>query len=148
MEIIGNKLSYKGCVIRLGNEKRKFLNQVSDMLIRRDFKEIEIPIIQSQEIFKNKIGEENNNLMFNFQDRKEREICLAPEYTAVIQRLAEEDFKYQKDVKLFYIQECFRGERQQYGRWRQFTQLGVEWLNASSMEAARATLFDLCLNSY
>jgi histidyl-tRNA synthetase len=34
-----------------------------------------------------------------------------------------------KDVKLFYIGECFRGERQQKGRWRQFTQFGVEVIN-------------------
>ena len=30
---------------------------------------------------------------------------------------------------VFYIQECFRGERPQAGRYRQFTQLGVEIIN-------------------
>jgi histidyl-tRNA synthetase len=34
-------------------------------------------------------------------------------------------------VKLFYIQECFRGERPQNGRYRQFTQFGVEVINPS-----------------
>jgi histidyl-tRNA synthetase len=38
-------------------------------------------------------------------------------------------FKYKKDVKLFYVQECFRGERPQNSRYRQFTQLGVEIIN-------------------
>lgn len=56
---------------------------------------------------------------------------MAPEYTAVIQKLSQGYFKYKKDVKLFYVQECFRGETPQMGRWRQFTQLGVEILNPS-----------------
>lgn len=39
--------------------------------------------------------------------------------------------KFDKDVKMFYIGECFRGENTQAGRWRQFTQFGVEVLNPS-----------------
>lgn len=120
---------YKGTVIRLGNEKRHLINRMCDFLIAYDFTEIHAPIIQFQKTFENKIGRENNNLMFDLIDRKDRPICLAPEYTAVFQRLADTDFKFQKDVELFYVQECFRGERQQRGRWRQFTQLGVEILN-------------------
>lgn len=120
---------YKGTRILLGNEKRSTLNSMRDFLIQEDFIEISIPIIQYQEIFKSKVGEENNNLMFNFKDRGERDLCLSPEYTAVIQQLSKTTFKQQKDVKLFYIQECFRGEKPQAGRYRQFTQLGVEILN-------------------
>ena len=122
---------YKGTRILLGNEKRALINNMIDVLLANGFTEIHAPVIQFQETFTGKVGEENNNLMFNFTDRKERELCLAPEYTAVFQQLAQTDFKFQKDVQLFYVQECFRGERQQRGRWRQFTQLGVEVLNPS-----------------
>jgi histidyl-tRNA synthetase len=121
--------TYKGTRILVGNEKRALINRMVDILLGQGFEEISIPIIQFQETFKGKVGEENNNLMFNFQDRAERNLCLAPEYTAVIQKLANEDFKNKKDVKLFYVQECFRGEKPQAGRYRQFTQLGVEILN-------------------
>lgn len=122
---------YKGTRILLGNEKRMLINKMCDYLITNGFTEISIPTIQYQEMFVNKVGEENNNLMFNFTDRGSRNVCLAPEYTAIIQKLSEKDFKYQKDVKLFYVQECFRGEKPQAGRYRQFTQLGVEILNPS-----------------
>lgn len=142
MEIIKTSC-YKGTVIRLGNEKRELINRMTETLFRQRFTEISIPIIQFQDTFKGKVGEENNNLMFDFQDRKGRNICLAPEYTAVIQKLAQQDFKYQKGVKLFYIAECFRGERQQYGRWRQFTQIGVEWLHPKDMQETRQELIDL-----
>ena len=56
--------------------KRKLINKAVSFLTDNGYQEIEIPIIQFQETFKDKIGYENNNLMFNFEDRKEREICL------------------------------------------------------------------------
>lgn len=122
---------YKGTRILLGNQKRKIINDMIEFLLSEGFEEISIPIIQMQETFTGKVGEENNNLMFNFKDRGERDVCLAPEYTAVVQKLASTTFKQDKDVCLFYVQECFRGEKPQAGRYRQFTQLGVEILNPS-----------------
>ena len=122
---------YKGTRILLGNEKRDLINKMIEVLKRDGFVEIQIPIIQYQEIFKSKVGQENTNMMFNFKDRGDRDICLAPEYTAVVQQLSKTTFKYKKDVKVFYVAECFRGEKPQKGRYREFTQLGVEILNPS-----------------
>lgn len=130
--ITQENLTYKGTRILLGNEKRNLLNSMINTLNNEDFQEISIPVIQYQNTFANKVGEENNNLMFNFKDRGNRDICLAPEYTAVIQKLASSYFKNKKDIKLFYIQECFRGEKPQAGRYRQFTQLGVEIINPTT----------------
>ena len=124
---------YKGTRILIGDNKRAIINRMIDILYKEGFVEISIPIIQYREIFLGKVGEENNNLMFNFKDRGDRDLCLAPEYTAVCQRLAKTTFKNEKDVKLFYVQECFRGEKPQAGRYRQFTQLGVEILNPTGI---------------
>jgi histidyl-tRNA synthetase len=124
---------YKGTRILFNNkaeQKRKLLDKFSKYLIKKGFKEIFIPIIQFQETFKDKIGD-NKNLMFNFKDRGDRNICLTPEYTAICQKLAITQFKYEKNIMLFYIGECFRGEKPQRGRYRQFTQLGIEILNPS-----------------
>ena len=132
MEIKNN--CYKGTRILFGEEaeqKRKMLNTMVDVLVDHGFKEMIIPIIQMQEMFASKVGEENQNMMYNFKDRGDRDICLAPEYTAVVQKLSTEIFKYEKNVRIFYVQECFRGEKPQAGRYRQFTQLGVEILNPS-----------------
>lgn len=120
---------YKGTRILLGNEKQEYLQKCREYLKAQGFTEIQIPIIQHSEIFTNKVGEENNNLMYNFTDKGGRDLALAPEYTAVVQKLSSTYFKNQKDVKLFYVAECFRGEKPQAGRYRQFTQLGVEVLN-------------------
>lgn len=124
---------YKGTRILFNKKaanKRKILDKYSKYLKKKGFNEIFIPVIQYQETFKDKVGD-NKNLMFNFTDRGNRDLCLAPEYTAVCQKLATTQFKQKKDVMMFYIVECFRGEKPQRGRYRQFTQLGIEILNPS-----------------
>ena len=129
---IKQEFVYKGTRILAGDKarnKRNLINSSINLLEEEGFSEIIIPIIQFQSTFKNKVGGENQQMMFDFKDRGDRDLCLAPEYTAVIQLLADTQFKFQKDVKLFYVVECFRGEKPQKGRYRQFTQLGVEIIN-------------------
>jgi histidyl-tRNA synthetase len=131
MEIKTSK-TYKGTRIIFGETaktKRTLLNKMIEVLESYGYQEMMIPVIQLSDTFAKKVGEENNNMMYTFTDRGNRDICLAPEYTAVVQNLANETFKMTKDVKLFYIGECFRGERPQAGRYRQFTQFGVEVIN-------------------
>jgi len=131
MELKTSK-TYKGTRIVFGEtarNKRRLLNQMIDILESYCYQEMMIPVIQLTETFASKVGEENNNMMYTFTDRGNRDICLAPEYTAVVQQLANETFKMTKNVKLFYIGECFRGEKPQAGRYRQFTQFGVEVIN-------------------
>lgn len=129
MEELKLDSTYKGTRILIGDDKRSIINGMIDILKSQGFTEISIPIIQLQETFSGKVGDENGKMMFNFKDRGERNVCLAPEYTAVIQQMAQNKMKYNKNVKLFYVQECFRGENPQAGRYRQFTQLGVEIIN-------------------
>jgi histidyl-tRNA synthetase len=124
--------TYKGTRILFAEsakQKRGVLNQMIEILESYGYQEIMIPIIQKQETFASKVGDENRNMMFNFKDRGDRDLCLAPEYTTVVQKLYKDKFKYTKDVKMFYIGKCFRGENTQAGRWRQFTQFGLEILN-------------------
>lgn len=122
---------YKGTNILIGDEKRQIINGMIDILKSEGYEEISIPIIQYREMFNGKVGSENTKMMYNFNDMGNRDLCLAPEYTAIIQQLSKTTFKYVKDLKVFYVQECFRGEKPQAGRYRQFTQLGVEILNPS-----------------
>jgi histidyl-tRNA synthetase len=131
MELKTSK-TYKGTRIVFGEtarNKRRLLNQMIEIMESYGYQEMMIPVIQLTETFASKVGEENNNMMYTFTDRGSRDICLAPEYTAVVQQLANETFKMTKNVKLFYIGECFRGEKPQAGRYRQFTQFGVEVIN-------------------
>jgi histidyl-tRNA synthetase len=99
--------------------------------IANGFEEIIIPTIWEVETFVKKAGgSEILGQMFNFQDKGEREICLLPEVTGVIQQLVNENYFQNKyPAKVFYINKCYRYEKPQKGRYREFTQLGVEILN-------------------
>jgi histidyl-tRNA synthetase len=121
--------TYKGTRILVGNDKRDYINSLASYFKGLGFTEMQIPIIQYKELFLGKVGGENQKMMFDVKDKSDRELCLAPEYTAVVQQLAKTYYKRRKDVKLFYVAECFRGEKPQAGRYRQFTQFGVEILN-------------------
>lgn len=70
--------------------------------------------------------------MYNFPDKGNRDYCLRPEGTATIQALAKKYWRTQKDVKLWYFERCWRYERPQAGRYREFFQFGVEVINPRS----------------
>ena len=103
---------------KTAKKKRTLLNKMIEVLESYGYQEMMIPVIQLTETFASKVGEENNNMMYNFKDRGERDLCLAPEYISVVQKLSDTYFKNQKDIKLFYVAECFRGEKPQNGRYR------------------------------
>jgi len=78
-------------------------------------------------------GSEILNQMFTFKDKKDRELCLNPEITGIIQELTNENYFQNKyPNKIFYISRCYRYETPQKGRYREFTQLGVEIVTKDS----------------
>ena len=128
MKII-NDNCYKGTRILIGNNRSLKVERIKEILRREQFTELYMPIIYPRELFADKVGEENNNMMFGVLERGGRDLVLAPEYTSIVSGLGSSRFKDYKDLKLFYVSECFRGEKPQKGRFRQFTQIGVEVLN-------------------
>jgi histidyl-tRNA synthetase len=100
-----------------------------DLANRAGFQEVFLPSIEPTEIYTDKAGPEVLGQMYTFTDKGGRDLCLRPEGTATCQLLAREDFKRNKDVKLWYETRCYRYERPQAGRYREFTQFGIEILN-------------------
>jgi histidyl-tRNA synthetase len=118
------------------------------VFINREFEEIIFPSIWEQQTFTNKIGEENSNMMWRFRDKGDREICLIPEVTALAQEMWNKEwYKTNKNKKLFYVQRCYRYERPQLGRYREFTQFGCEYLGATDTELVKETLKE-CLDKF
>lgn len=68
--------------------------------------------------------------MWTFNDRGGRNVCLIPEVTGMVQELWRETWSktMPKLSRLFYVSRCYRYERPQAGRYREFTQFGVEIL--------------------
>lgn len=122
---------------------RSILSTFRTMALSQNFQEIILPSLEFLEVYTDKAGKEIENQMYTFKDKSDRNLCLRPEGTATCQILANSDFKYQKDVKLFYETRCWRYERPQAGRYREFTQFGVEILNPSEHLDHRAYLYNL-----
>lgn len=102
------------------------------VFINNGFEEIIIPSIWDTQTFVQKAGgSEILDQMFAFQDKAGRDTCLVPEITGIIQELFRNKFFQNTSNKnytrkLFYVSRCYRYERPQLGRQREFTQLGVE----------------------
>lgn len=136
----------KGVRIIAGEEaakRRQFLNQMIGASELQGFREIILPCIEPQSIYTNKAGQEVLDQMYVFKDKGSRDICLRPEGTATVQLIANKHWKDQKNVKLWYFERCWRYERPQAGRYREFFQFGVEWINPSDITLAKIELIAL-----
>ncbi|MBO5067891.1 MAG: histidine--tRNA ligase [Clostridia bacterium] len=98
--------------------------------------EIRTPTFEHTEVFLRGVGETTdivNKEMYTFLDKGGRSITLKPEGTAGVARSFVENGMASMALpqKLYYITQCFRYERPQAGRLREFHQFGVEFLGAS-----------------
>ncbi len=86
--------------------------------------------------------------MFTFEDKGNRPVTLIPEATALVRELYRSgwDRSRKKPVRVFYVQRCYRYERPQLGRYREFTQFGIEILGPQSYDDEAKALLRQCLD--
>lgn len=99
------------------------------------YREIITPTFESTKLFKRGIGEGTDIVqkeMYTFKDKADRDLTLRPEGTASIVRayIQHSMNNLPQPVKLFYIGQMYRYERPQAGRYREFTQIGIEALGS------------------
>ncbi|MCJ2372028.1 ATP phosphoribosyltransferase regulatory subunit [Pseudomonas sp. RGM 3321] len=95
-----------------------------------------VPALWGQDTFIEKAGgSEIINQMWAFNDKAGRACCLIPEATALFQERSEALLNGRREVLFFYVARCYRYERPQAGRYREFTQLGLEILGPSPQQA-------------
>ncbi|WP_323735492.1 histidine--tRNA ligase [Methanosphaera sp. ISO3-F5] len=109
-------------------EERKYVeNTIRSVVENYGFKEIKTPIFEDLELFTTKSGEGIKEEIYHFQDKGGRDLALRPELTASVSRLYNNNLqKAAKPLKMYYFGSCFRYERPQAGRFRQFWQFGIE----------------------
>ncbi len=101
------------------------------------YHEIATPTFEHLDLFTMKSGEEIVDQLYTFRDKGDRTMALRPELTAAAMRFFSEEMAYKpKPVKVYYMGNCFRYERPQKGRYREFWQFGAESIGTSSPEAA------------
>ena len=100
------------------------------------YREIRTPIFEHTELFQRGVGDTTDVVqkeMYTFEDKGNRSITLKPEGTAGAVRAFIESHMYADALpaKLYYVAcPCFRYEKPQSGRLRQFHQNGVEVFGA------------------
>jgi histidyl-tRNA synthetase len=98
--------------------------------------EIKTPIFEDLSLFTMKSGEAIKGEIYHFKDKGERDLALRPELTAPVARLYLNELQRSpKPIKMYYFGSCFRYERPQAGRFRQFWQFGCELIGGKSPEA-------------
>ena len=107
--------------------------------------EIRTPTFEHTEVFLRGVGETTdivNKEMYTFLDKGGRSITLKPEGTAGVARAFVENGMHSQvlPAKLFYITQCFRYERPQAGRLREFHQFGIEFLGSTEANIDAETI--------
>lgn len=103
---------------------------IRDVVQSYGYAEIRLPLLERTELFKRTIGEATDIVekeMYTFEDRNGDSLTLRPEGTAGCVRAGiERGLLYNQIQRLWYGGPMFRHERPQQGRYRQFSQIGIE----------------------
>lgn len=118
-------------------QKRHYVeNSMRKVFKSFGYNEIQTPTFETLELFTAKSGEEIIEEIYSFEDKGERKLALRPELTAPVIRFYVEKMQMKpKPLKLFYIGNCYRYDRPQKGRFREFTQAGCELIGVDTPEA-------------
>lgn len=112
-------------------------NKIKELCLAFGYKEIRTPMFESTELFERGVGDTTDVVqkeMYTFTDKGGRSVTLRPEGTASIVRSFVESSLYAQPqpTKMYYLYPCFRYEKPQAGRLRQFHQFGVEVMGADT----------------
>ena len=142
--------SIKGTQDTLPSESYKiqFVEQsVLEIAKNYGYKEIRVPVFEHTELFQRGVGDTTDVVqkeMYTFDDKGGRSITLRPEGTAGVVRSYIEHglFNEAQPQKVCYLISCYRYEKPQAGRLREFHQFGCECFGTAS-PAADAELIAL-----
>jgi histidyl-tRNA synthetase len=113
---------------------------------------LELPVFEDTALFSRGVGESTDVVskeMYTFSDRGERSLTLRPEGTAgVVRAVLEHNLhRGQLPVKVWYAGPFFRAERPQAGRYRQFSQVGIEAIGSDD-PAVDAEVITIAYDGY
>ena len=100
------------------------------------FEEYDAPVLEHEELYTRKQGEEITKQLYNFQDKGERKVALRPEMTPSLARMVmSRAGSLSMPIKWFSIPQCWRYERTQRGRGREHYQWNVDIWGTTELSA-------------
>ena len=134
------------------NKRLHIENKLRKIASLYNYKEIRTPTFEKTELFKRSIGEETDVVSKEMYSFNKDEFTLKPEMTApVIRSYVENSLFNESPVqKLYYISNMYRHERPQAGRFREFSQFGVEAIGSDDflIDAELISLGAFMLNEF
>jgi len=116
-------------------EKQKYYQRICEVASKvaafYGFGRIDTPVVEQEELFTKGVGTATDIVqkqLYSFKSKGGDQLALRPEWTAPVARSYIENgmYSWPQPVKLWYLGPCYRYERPQAGRYRQFWQFGVE----------------------
>lgn len=135
-------------ILPVDSGKWRYIERVfSDCLAGYGYEEIRFPLVESTQLFKRSIGEVTDIVekeMYTFTDLNGDSLTLRPEGTAgCLRACLEHGLLHNQQQKLWYSGYMYRHEKPQKGRYRQFSQFGVEALGIAGV-AIELELISIC----
>lgn len=121
-------MSVRGTRNLFGAEAHRLRNvqhALEEIALRQGYQPFIPSCLAEHALFAGNVGA---NRMYEFTDLGGRELVLIPEVTAIARQEFRESWSKSlpKPVRLFYTSKCWRYDRPQRGRYREFTQFGLE----------------------
>ena len=100
------------------------------------FEEYDAPVLETEDLYTRKSGEEITQQLYNFEDKGGRKVSLRPEMTPSLARMVmARSGALALPIKWYSIPQCWRYERTQRGRGREHYQWNVDIWGAKGVEA-------------
>ncbi len=118
-------------------EKRRHVERIMRKVAESyGYREVCTPTFEHLELFTIKSGEQIVEEIYSFKDKGGRDLALRPELTAPVMRMfVNECSVMPRPLRFYYFANCFRYERPQRGRYREFWQFGVELIGSDEPES-------------
>lgn len=115
-------------------KKRQYvINTLKRVFESYGFEPLETPALEYEEVLLGKYGDEGDNLMYRFEDNGKRKVALRYDQTVPLARVVAQ---YQNELpmpfKRYQIQNVWRAENTQKGRFREFLQCDADIVGSSS----------------
>jgi histidyl-tRNA synthetase len=110
------------------NKRNYIFNTWKTVLLENGYSEYDSSILENAELYIAKSGDElGSKQLYSFEDKGERKVALRPEMTPSLARIVANKFGELKfPLRWFSIPNCFRYEKPQRGRTREFWQLNLD----------------------
>lgn len=111
--------------------RKKIISKISEVFERFGFAPLDTPTLESYELFKGKIGEDEK-LMYKFEDLGAREVAMRYDLTIPLVRVVASYPELPKPFKRYQFANVWRADKPQKGRYREFMQCDVDIVGSDS----------------